>query len=211
MSNLTFLLRPLVGSRLAPLTTEISALAVDGQPLAWVFRSGDVVFGVTTVLLGIGVAAGPAPWRRGWDPWGSGRDAAWWLAAGMVLSGAANAVAAAVPETSTSDLDGSALLGSAADATHGLASLLAGMGLVLAAVACARGLGRPGRDHRRATVLFATSLAVVLVALSVAEALGAVLGTIPASGAVQRVQVLASSVWTVLVGVLLGRAGDRGP
>lgn len=208
LANLTFLLRPVVGSGLAPLRTEVSALSVDGQPLAWVFRSGDVVFGVATVLLGVGVLARPEPWRGGTAPKAFRWDAARLLAAGLFLSGAANVVAAAVPETSTGESGVGDLFGSSADATHAVASLLAGVGLVVAATTCAAGLAGPDRSTRRVTVRFAAGLAVALVALSVTEAVGEVVGTIPVSGAVQRVQIVASSVWTVLVGALLRGARD---
>lgn len=218
LANLTFVARPLVGSALSPVSTEISALSVAGQPLAWMFRTGDAAFGVATALLAVGVAAHPAAWRppssrrpdrvpehgRGWD-------AARLLTAGLALSGVGNVLAAAVPETSTWDAHRSDLLGSPADVVHGAASLLAGSGLVLGAVACATGLLRSGRDGRPRTVALAVGLGVVLVGSSVAEAVGAVLGDVRGSGAVQRAQVLGSSVWTVLVGVLVGRVRERPP
>lgn len=218
LANLTFVARPLVGSVLSPVSTEISALSVAGQPLAWLFRTGDATFGVGTALLAIGVAAHPAAWRpprsrrtarvpvdgRGWD-------AARVLTAGLAVSGVGNVLAAAVPETSTWDAGRGDLFGSPADLVHGAASLLAGSGLVVGAVACATGLARSDRDGRPRTVALAVGLGVALVGSSVAEAVGAVLGDVPGSGAVQRAQVIGSSVWTVLVGVLVGRVREGPP
>jgi len=99
------------------------------------------------------------------------------------------------------------------DAIHGLASLVAGLGLVVAVSAAAVRTARtPGmstgvstgrRTTDRRLARSATVLAVAITALSVTEAVGLLDGGVPWSGWVQRLQVGLTSVWLMLTGIML--------
>lgn len=195
LTNANFLLRPLAGSPLSPSTTEVSLLSVPGQPLSWAFRLGDLAAG----LLGLGLAVGVFAATRGSRA--PARVYGRLLAAALAAFGVGTVAAAAVTLSCAMER-GCQQARPAQDVLHDALSVLATTGTVLGCVVLLRVHSR--RPTGR-SVLGGGLLAVAVVVLAALQAVYFLAGAQAGAGWIQRGQVLGSSAWLVLVGVLLHR------
>ena len=229
VANLNFLLRFVVPAT-RPAPTEVSGFSVPGAPHAWVFRTGDLVYGLAAALLGTGVLRRPGRWtREGHGRRRAGRPARV-LGWSLVVFGLANAVAAVVPEGSADATTVGDALASPSGIGHGAASLVAGAAQVVAVLAAAVGAASAGATTARTTTAGGTAAgggrerrgragrvaalvawwvaAVLLTAVAGAETLSAAGAGFPV-GLVQRAGLVLTSVWLVAVGAAVTRSGRR--
>ncbi|KXO98273.1 DUF998 domain-containing protein [Tsukamurella pseudospumae] len=186
----TWLIASLLGSELSPLTSFVSEVGASGQPYAKLFRATDLLAGTAFVVAGALAwrAARPAPWTaRG-------------ALIGLLVLGAATMCDALMPLSCTPTADAACAAREAAGLVpfthvgHAVSSGIAGFGGVVAVLGWA--LWRRGSGFDGARLPLGAGLAFLL---ATAWTLVAMLEPALYLGLAQRAQILALTLWLVLV------------
>lgn len=193
--NANFLIELVVPTHLSPVGTMVSELSATGRPDAWAFRVGDGVAGALAVLLGLLLVGRPGTRMLAWC---------------ALVFGASTTLSAAV----TLPCAGGTAPACAGGATSG-AELFHDSVSVLGTTAAVGGtwlllrLLRAGRGWRLRAC--AATAAVVASATGLAFVVDHSLAAVPGIGLAQRAQVVAISVWLLLLGVVSPRGAAPGP
>lgn len=196
----TWLIASLLGSELSPLTSFVSEVGASGQPYAKLFRATDLLSGTALVVAGALAwrAARPAPWTaRG-------------ALIGVLILGAATMCDALMPLSCTPTADAACAAREAAGLVpfthvgHAVSSGIAGFGGVVAVLGWALWRGSEGADGRTplprrfdgARLALGAGLAFLL---ATAWTLAAMLEPALYLGLAQRAQIIALTLWLVLV------------
>ncbi|MET9328733.1 DUF998 domain-containing protein [Tsukamurella sp. NPDC003166] len=195
-----WLIAPVLGSELSPLTSFVSEVGASGQPSAKLFRATDLLAGTAVVVAAALAwrAARPAPW------------AARGALLGLLVLGAATMCDALMPLSCTPTADAACAARELAGQVpfthlgHAVSSGIAGFGGVVAVLGWARWRGTEGAGGRSPLLRRFDGARLALGAgaaflLATGWTLLAMLAPALYLGLAQRAQILALTLWLVLV------------
>ncbi|NKY19687.1 DUF998 domain-containing protein [Tsukamurella spumae] len=200
-----WLIAPVLGSELSPLTSYVSEVGASGQPYARLFRATDLLAGTALVVAAALIwRAAPRATTR------AGTAAARGALLGLLVLGAATMCDALMPLSCTPTADAACAARELAGQVpfthlgHAVSSGIAGFGGVVAVLGWALWRGAEGADGRtpllrRFDGVRLTLGAGVAFLLATAWTLLAMLEPALYLGLAQRAQILSLTLWLVLV------------